>query len=81
MLQPTTQPLTARGGEPLRYPGRTHRATQDWLRMPVSAISREDALAYLAWLDRSGRIPGARLCTEYEWARAVNTDDANFDET
>ncbi|WP_191260955.1 bifunctional serine/threonine-protein kinase/formylglycine-generating enzyme family protein [Comamonas sp. JC664] len=95
MLQPTQHPLSARSGEPIRYPGRTHRAVQDWLRFPVSAISLEDARAYLAWLDRSGRIPGARLCSEYEWERAARgadarlfpmgdtlaPDDANFDET
>jgi formylglycine-generating enzyme required for sulfatase activity len=65
------------------------------LKFPVSAISLEDARAYLAWLDRSGRLPGARLCTEYEWERAargaddrkfpsgdeLGPDDANFDET
>ncbi|NPD26873.1 bifunctional serine/threonine-protein kinase/formylglycine-generating enzyme family protein [Corallococcus exiguus] len=95
MLQPTQQPLTARSGEPIRYPGRAHRAVQDWLRFPVSAISLEDARAYVAWLDRTGRLPGARLCTEYEWERAARgaddrlfpagdllaPDDANFDET
>ncbi|NVJ06378.1 SUMF1/EgtB/PvdO family nonheme iron enzyme [Myxococcus sp. AM001] len=95
MLQPTQHPLSARSGEPIHYPGRTHRAVQDWLRFPVSAISLEDARAYLAWLDRSGRVPGARLCSEYEWERAARgadarlfpmgdllaPDDANFDET
>lgn len=95
MLQPTQHPLYASSGEPIRYPGRAHRAVQDWLRFPVSAISLEDARAYLAWLDRSGRIPGARLCSEYEWERAARgadarlfpmgdllaPDDANFDET
>ncbi|WP_426754596.1 protein kinase domain-containing protein [Myxococcus sp. Y35] len=95
MLQPTRHPLHASSGEPIRYPGRAHRAVQDWLRFPISAISLEDARAYLAWLDRSGRVPGARLCSEYEWERAARgadarlfpmgdllaPDDANFDET
>ncbi|WXH27421.1 Serine/threonine-protein kinase PknD [Myxococcus stipitatus] len=95
MLQPTQHPLYANSGEPIRYPGRAHRAVQDWSRFPISAISLEDARAYLAWLDSSGRIRGARLCTEYEWERAargadarlfpmgdvLGPDDANFDET
>ncbi|ATB50264.1 bifunctional serine/threonine-protein kinase/formylglycine-generating enzyme family protein [Corallococcus macrosporus] len=95
MLQPTQHPLYASSGEPIRYPGRDRRAVQDWLRFPISAISLEDARAYLAWLDRSGRLPGARLCSEYEWERAARgadarlfpmgdvlaPDDANFDET
>src|SRR6202022_2636026 len=74
---------------------RNRRAEQDWLRFPVAAISLEDAQAYLGWLDRSGRLPGARLCDEYEWERAargaddrrfahgdtLSPEDANFDET
>ena len=68
---------------------------QDWLRMPVSAISFEDAQAYVAWLSHTGRVPGARLCDEREWERAargadarafpggaaLEQDDANFDRT
>ena len=87
--------LTARAGEPLRYPGRTHRGTVDWRRLPLTGISTEDAAGYLAWLDRSGRLPGARLCSEYEWERAargaderryphgsrLQPDDANIDVT
>src|SRR5262249_4652406 len=51
--------------------------------------------AYVAWLDRSGRVPGARLCDEHEWERAargaddrlyphgdvLDPDDANHDAT
>jgi formylglycine-generating enzyme required for sulfatase activity len=94
-LQPSSHVFTARRGEPLRYPGRTQRAEQDWLKLPVSAISLEDARAYLSWLNRSGHLPGARLCSEYEWEHAargadgrlfpsgdrLGSDDANFDET
>jgi formylglycine-generating enzyme required for sulfatase activity len=94
-LQPTTHAYQAVEGEPLRYLGRQRRAEQDWRRFPVSAISFEDALAYAAWLDRTGRVPGARLCDEREWERAargadarrfpggnsLEPDDANVDET
>jgi formylglycine-generating enzyme required for sulfatase activity len=87
--------LTARAGEPLRYPGRTHRGTVDWRRLPLTGISPEDAAGYLAWLNRSGRLPGARLCSEDEWERAargadgrryphgnrLHPDDANIDVT
>ncbi|RKH90721.1 hypothetical protein D7Y21_05720 [Corallococcus sp. AB045] len=85
----------AREGEPLRYQDRTLRAEQDWRRFPVSGISWEDARAYIAWLDATGRVPRARLCTELEWERAARgaddrdyphgptlaPDDANFDAT
>jgi formylglycine-generating enzyme required for sulfatase activity len=95
LLQPTTEVYAADVGEPIVYPARTRRRTQDWLRMPVSGISWADAQAYAAWLDRSGRLPGARLCDEHEWERAargaddrlfpsgdrLRPDDANVDET
>jgi serine/threonine protein kinase/formylglycine-generating enzyme required for sulfatase activity len=85
----------ARAGEPLRYKRRSHRAVQDWLRFPVTGISFDDAQAYVKWLERSGKLPGARLCSEQEWERAARgaddrdyphgdrllPDDANFDET
>lgn len=85
----------AREGEPLRYLDRELRAEQDWRRFPVSGISWEDARAYVAWLDATGRVPRARLCTEREWERAARgadgrdyphgpvlaPDDANFDAT
>ncbi|RYZ39126.1 MAG: hypothetical protein EOO71_21315 [Myxococcaceae bacterium] len=85
----------AREGEPLRYQDREQRAEQDWRRFPVSGISWEDARAYVSWLDATGRVPRARLCTEREWERAARgadgrdyphgstlaPDDANFDAT
>ena len=81
--------------EPLVYEGRSERAVQNWLRLPVSGITRDEAVAYAAWLDKSGKLPGARLCTEYEWERAargaderefptgnqLEPTDANFDLT
>ena len=42
----------------------------------MSAVSFEDAVAFAAWLDRTRRLPGARLCTEYEWERAARGADA-----
>ena len=59
----------------LRYAKRDRRVEQDWLRFPVTGISFEDAEAYAAWLDRTGRVPGARLCTELEWERAARGED------
>jgi formylglycine-generating enzyme required for sulfatase activity len=94
-LRPASASYSVRDGEPLRYGKRDRRAVQDWLRFPVSAISFEDSLAYVAWLDRTGRVPGARVCTEREWERATRgadgrrypggdwlaPDDANIDVT
>jgi len=94
-FQPTTQVYSARSGEPLRYRARAARATQNWLRLPVSGLTVEDASAYAAWLAETGRVPGARLCTEIEWERAargaddrefphgavLDAADANFDQT
>jgi serine/threonine protein kinase/formylglycine-generating enzyme required for sulfatase activity len=82
-------------GAPLIYSGRTHRKQVDWLRLPVVGITAEQAQAYVAWLRQSGKVPGARLCTDLEWERAargadnrllphgnrVRPDDLNFDET
>jgi formylglycine-generating enzyme required for sulfatase activity len=73
--------------------GRDRRARHDWLRLPIGGISPDDAQHYLRWLRETGRVPGARLCTELEWERAargaddrlfphgdeLGTDDANFD--
>jgi len=86
---------TAAWGEPILYTGRTHQAVQDWRRFPVVGVSSEDAAAYTAWLDSTGRVPGARLCSEVEWERAargadgrgypggrrLEPDDANVDVT
>jgi formylglycine-generating enzyme required for sulfatase activity len=83
---------TALWGQPIRYMGRTRHAVQDWRRFPVIGISLQDARAYAAWLARTGRLPGARLCSELEWERAsrgadgrntptgrvLDSDDANI---
>jgi serine/threonine protein kinase/formylglycine-generating enzyme required for sulfatase activity len=94
-LQPTTETYTARTGEPLVFRGRDRRAEVAWERMPVVGITAADAEAYSQWLDRSGKVPGARLCTDHEWERAARgadgrdyphgaslaAEDADFDET
>lgn len=94
-LQPAGVPFVVREGEKVRYPKRTVRATQDWLQFPVAGISIADAEAYLDWLRRTRRLPGARLCTDDEWERAargadarafphgdrLEPEDANFDQT
>ncbi len=78
-IGPEGHPYTARTGALLRYPGRRLRAEQDWSRLPVSGVSFDDALAYAAWLDRTGRVPGARPCDEREWERAARgADDRAF---
>ncbi|MBL9099613.1 MAG: protein kinase [Myxococcales bacterium] len=66
----------ARQGQPLVYPGRQKNASQDWLRMPATGLNLADVEAYTAWLDRSGKVPGARLCTEFEWERAARGADS-----
>jgi formylglycine-generating enzyme required for sulfatase activity len=95
LLKPRTQLYRAALGELVHYADRHNRADQDWLRFPVAGISWDDAHAYLDWLRRSGRLPGARLCTEHEWERAargadgrvypsgdrLDPDDANHDAT
>ena len=87
--------VSAREGEPIRYEERARNAVQSWERMPVAGILDDDLPPYLAWLEKSGRLPGARLCTELEWERAargaddrryphgdtLKPDDANFDLT
>ncbi len=95
-VQMGEQRYSARAGEPLKITARTGPgAVQDWLRFPVGGINWDDAQTYVRWLDESGRVPGARLCSEVEWERAargadgrkfptgdtVGPEDANFDET
>jgi formylglycine-generating enzyme required for sulfatase activity len=81
--------------EPLVYPERSIRTHVRWERMPVSGISYLDGQAYAAWLAETGKVPGARLCTTFEWERAARgadlrafphgdqlaASDANIDET
>ena len=95
-LERSGQVYSALEGEQVHYRDRHgRRDQQDWRQFPVSSISWLDAREYLKWLDRTGRLPGARLCDEYEWERAARgadgrnyphgnhllPDDANFDQT
>lgn len=87
--------LTGRLGEMFVLPGRDEHRSQDWRRLPVVAISPLEVEEFLVWLRQTGKVPGARLCTEYEWERAargadsreyphgfkISAKDANFDET
>ncbi len=78
-LSPAGIRLSAMFGEPLEYPGRTERRSQDWRRFPVTGISPRDAEAYARWLAATRRAPGARLCSEREWERAARgADDRRF---
>ena len=73
--KPADQQYRAAWGEPLVYPGRTERAQQDWSRFPITGITATNAEAYAAWLDATGAVPGARLCSELEWERAARGVD------
>jgi formylglycine-generating enzyme required for sulfatase activity len=51
----------------------------DWSELPVGGASRDDGEQLAAWLSRSGRVPGARLCTDREWERAARgADDRRY---
>jgi serine/threonine protein kinase/formylglycine-generating enzyme required for sulfatase activity len=68
---------TAKRGELLCRPKRNVRRCQDWLRFPVTGVSREDARAYAGWLAARG-VPGARLCSDREWERAARGGDGRL---
>ena len=65
----------ARAGELLVYGGRPGAPGQDWLAMPVTTINWQEAAEYAAWLAGAGRVPGARMCDEWEWERAARGAD------
>ena len=68
---------TARRGDPLCRPKRGVRRCQDWLRLPVVGVRWEEGQAYVAWL-ASGRVRGARFCSEREWERAARGADGRI---
>jgi formylglycine-generating enzyme required for sulfatase activity/tRNA A-37 threonylcarbamoyl transferase component Bud32 len=62
--------------EAVVYSGRSENSRiQAWRRIPVVGISPEDMSAYLDWLSKTGRVRGARFCTEEEWERAARGAD------
>jgi formylglycine-generating enzyme required for sulfatase activity/predicted Ser/Thr protein kinase len=67
---------TAKSGERLTYEGRNQRTTVVWERLPITGITLIEFKEYLAWLDQSGRVPGARFCSEHEWERAARGADS-----
>ena len=87
--------FTVREGELVHYPQRGSNGEADWRRFPLVGVSVEDVKGYLAWLDHTGELPGARLCTGQEWERAargadgrnypggdaLHPEDANYDAT
>jgi serine/threonine protein kinase/formylglycine-generating enzyme required for sulfatase activity len=89
------RPVTARAGELLRFVRGDREVEHDWLRLPVTGISADDVRAYVDWLDRTRKVPGARICSELEWERAargadgrpfptgddISPNEANFDAT
>ena len=94
-MQPSSGRLEASIHEPISYAARNRRSRQDWTRFPIAGVSPDDVARYLGWLRQSGRVPGARLCSELEWERAargaddrlfphgdqIADDDANIDTT
>ena len=94
-IKPGDRMYTATSDEPLTYSGRKARVSQNWLRMPVTGITRVMSERYASWLSKTGRVPGAHICDDYQWERAgrgadgrefphgdvLRPTDANFDET
>ena len=74
-LQPTNKKYIARGTQNIVYSSRKQNQEQRWLKIPVSGVTLQDAKDYAAWMDKSGKLPGARLCHEQEWERAAKGAD------
>jgi formylglycine-generating enzyme required for sulfatase activity len=74
-LKPTIKEYTASWGQPIHYEARSAHAAQDWRRFPVTGVSFNDATAYAAWLDRTGRVAGAHVCRDLEWEKAARGAD------
>ena len=75
VLAVTGEPRTFAATEPVRFAERARNAALTWTAVPASGISLEDLRAYAAWLDRTGRVPGARPCSSHEWVRGARGAD------
>ncbi|MFY0584038.1 formylglycine-generating enzyme family protein [Cystobacter fuscus] len=87
--------LLGEGGGDVPLPGADAARHRGLAPVSLSGVSSEDLASYFYWLDRSGRLPGARLCTQNEWEYAargadgrryphgdqLQPDDANIDTT
>jgi len=94
-IHPVSRAFEAGWGQLITYPDRTRLATHDWRFFPVSLVSPNSVRVYARWLNTTGKVPGARLCSEFEWQKAargvdgrtyttgeeLGREDANFDET
>jgi formylglycine-generating enzyme required for sulfatase activity len=65
-------------GVPVRYEGRARSAVNAWEDLPVTGVSPRAAEEFAAWLRKTKRVSGARLCTEHEWERAARGADARI---
>jgi formylglycine-generating enzyme required for sulfatase activity len=74
-MQPQSQRYTAKWGDPIEYTGRKLLAKQDWRRFPVTGVTAREFSEYAAWLAQTGKVPGARLCSEPEWVHAARGAD------
>ncbi len=75
-LQPATERYDLLLGAELSYRHRPAEAPHPSDQLPVTGIGPADVEAYVAWLDRTGAVPGARLCGELEWERTARGADA-----
>jgi len=64
----------ANSGELIQYQGQG-RIGQPWEKLPITNIVSTSIQAYVEWLVRTNSVPGAHLCTEYEWERAARGAD------
>jgi formylglycine-generating enzyme required for sulfatase activity len=74
-IAPSSVAYRVRADQGFEYRDRIVRRRQNWLRFAVSGISADDAQVYTAWLDRTRRVPRARLCSEPEWEHAMRGAD------
>ncbi len=75
----TTNTYSALEQQPIVYSTREKRKSHDWLKMPATGLTPPEIERYLQWMGRTGRLRGARLCSELEWERAARgADDRVF---